>query len=77
MPKTVSSEVRRRLIERAGWRCEYCLLPDENGGYPHQIDHTLSRKHSGMRIPANPITVPAGKPILCVFGLMVTRCLRK
>jgi len=32
---------------RAGWRCEYCLLPEEHGGYPHHVDHIVSRKHGG------------------------------
>jgi len=41
-------EVSRRLvIERAGRRCEYCLIHEDSAGFPHQIDHVISRKHSG------------------------------
>jgi hypothetical protein len=41
-------EVSRRLvIERAGRRCEYCLIHEESAGFPHQIDHIVSRKHGG------------------------------
>ncbi len=41
-------EISRRLvIERAGRRCEYCLVHEDNAGYPHQIDHIISRKHGG------------------------------
>ena len=41
-------EVSRRLvIERAGHRCEYCLVHEDSAGFPHQIDHIISRKHGG------------------------------
>ena len=41
-------EVSRRLvIERAGRRCEYCLVHEDSAGFQHQIDHIISRKHGG------------------------------
>jgi hypothetical protein len=41
-------EVSRRLvIERAARRCEYCLAHKDSAGFPHQIDHIVSRKHGG------------------------------
>jgi hypothetical protein len=41
-------EVSRRLvIERAARRCEYCLVHEDSAGFPHQIDHIISRKHGG------------------------------
>ena len=42
------NEISRRLVvERADRRCEYCLLHEDAGGFPHQIDHIISRKHEG------------------------------
>jgi len=43
------SEVQRRLVaERANYRCEYCLLDEDDAYYPHQLDHIISRKHGGL-----------------------------
>src|SRR5690348_3130695 len=28
-------------------RCEYCLIHERDSGFPHQIDHVISRKHGG------------------------------
>jgi hypothetical protein len=30
-----------------GRRCEYCLAHEEGGGFPHQVDHFISRQHGG------------------------------
>jgi hypothetical protein len=38
---------RRLVIERARRRCEYCLVHEDSAGFPHQIDHIISRKHGG------------------------------
>ena len=35
------------MIERAHRRCEYCLVHEDSSGFPHQIDHIVSRKHGG------------------------------
>lgn len=40
--------MRRFVAERAGHRCEYCLLRDDDSYLPHQIDHIISRKHGGL-----------------------------
>jgi hypothetical protein len=45
--------VREFVIERAIGRCEYCLLHQTDAGFPHQIDHILSRKHGGSSHPDN------------------------
>ena len=47
MSKSISHDLRRRVGERAGWRCEYCLLSEADSGYPHHVDHIVSRKHGG------------------------------
>ena len=38
---------RRAVIERAARRCEYCLVHEDSAGFPHQVDHIISRKHGG------------------------------
>ena len=35
------------MARRAGHRCEYCLIQEEDVGFPHQVDHIISRKHGG------------------------------
>jgi len=43
----VSTTLRRQVIERAGNRCEYCLLPSEVAFFPHEVDHVVAEKHGG------------------------------
>jgi 5-methylcytosine-specific restriction endonuclease McrA len=43
----VDEASRRLVIERAARRCEYGQVPEESAGFPHQIDHIISRKHGG------------------------------
>lgn len=47
MAHEVDEAARRLVIERAGRRCEYCLVHEDSAGFPHQIDHIISRKHGG------------------------------
>ena len=47
MASDISDELRARVAERASRRCEYCLIHEEDTGFPHQVDHVLSRKHGG------------------------------
>jgi hypothetical protein len=44
---SVSGDIRRRVAQRAEWRCEYCLLSEDDSGFRHQIDHIVSKKHGG------------------------------
>ncbi len=47
-------ESLHQLIQtRAKGRCEYCLLHEADAGFPHQIDHVISRKHRGTTDPEN------------------------
>ncbi len=39
--------LRRQVIQRAGNRCEYCLLPAEVAFFPHEVDHIVAEKHGG------------------------------
>lgn len=38
---------------RAGHRCEYCLIHEQDAGFPHQVDHIVSRKHGGSSTADN------------------------
>ena len=38
---------RRQVIERAGNRCEYCLIRAEVAFFPHEVDHVVAEKHGG------------------------------
>lgn len=47
MAREIDEAARLVVIERARRRCEYCLVREDNAGFPHQIDHIVSRKHGG------------------------------
>lgn len=49
----VPVELRRLVRERAGGRCEYCLLPEADSLSMHQVDHVLARKHNGKTAVEN------------------------
>ncbi len=53
MTERIPAPVRARVAERAGGRCEYCLLHSEDAGFAHQLDHIVSRKHGGASSAAN------------------------
>ncbi len=43
----IPKALRREVIERAGKRCEYCLLPAEVAFFTHEADHVVAEKHGG------------------------------
>jgi len=43
----LSSELRAEVVRRANFRCEYCLLQEADGVFPHEVDHIISRQHGG------------------------------
>jgi hypothetical protein len=43
----VSQELRAQVAHRAGWRCEYCLIHEDDAAFAHEVDHVLSRQHGG------------------------------
>ncbi len=45
--------LRRLVSERAGYRCEYCLLPEEFSSFPHEPDHIIPLKHGGLTTADN------------------------
>ncbi len=44
---TVSKSIRRMLSERAGGRCEYCLIHEDISIKKHEPDHIIPKKHGG------------------------------
>jgi hypothetical protein len=49
MDAALEDLVRRR----AGFRCEYCLLPEELASTPFQIDHIIAQSHGGLTTADN------------------------
>ena len=41
------ADLRRRVIQRAANRCEYCLLHQDLAATAHQVDHVIAEKHRG------------------------------
>jgi len=48
-----SAELRGQVVERAGKRCEYCLIHEDDVVAAHQIDHVIAEKHGGATDPDN------------------------
>lgn len=42
-----SADLRRRVFARAGGRCEYCLIRQDDVASRHQPDHVIAEKHGG------------------------------
>lgn len=54
MSKTyISASLRRLVEERAGEKCEYCLISSEISFFPHEVDHIIAEKHEGKTIAEN------------------------
>lgn len=49
----IPAALRRLVVERAGSRCEYCLLPAEVAFFPHEVDHVIAEKHGGQTEAGN------------------------
>jgi hypothetical protein len=47
MRKGIPVKVKNQVALRAGFKCEYCLLPDKVSFYNFHIDHIRSLKHGG------------------------------
>lgn len=43
----MDAEVRDFVRQRAGNRCEYCLLPEESDEWPFHVEHVIARQHGG------------------------------
>jgi HNH endonuclease len=49
----MDAATREFVRERAGNRCEYCLLRQEQSGLSHHIEHIVARQHGGSDEPDN------------------------
>jgi hypothetical protein len=49
----IPAEMRRLVIRRAGRRCEYCLIHDDDTYLGCEVDHVVSEKHGGLTITDN------------------------
>ena len=47
MSSYISPEIRQIVASRANFVCEYCLIAEEDAYFRHQVEHIISRKHSG------------------------------
>jgi hypothetical protein len=48
MTSYVSAELRRHVEQRAGRRCEYCLIHEVDTYLGCQVDHIIAEKHGGL-----------------------------
>ena len=53
MAAPIPPDLRRLIAERAGYRCEYCLLPQAAALHRHEPDHIVPLQHGGVTDPAN------------------------
>jgi hypothetical protein len=53
MAETISPSLRRTVAKRANWQCEYCRIPEAELFAGCEVDHIISRKHSGLTDAAN------------------------
>ncbi len=45
--------LRREVAERAGFRCEYCRVHQDDRLFAHEIDHIIAEKHGGQTVNEN------------------------
>ncbi|MEA5553881.1 HNH endonuclease [Anabaena cylindrica UHCC 0172] len=50
---SISTELRKLVVNRASGRCEYCLLHQDYSIYTHEVDHIIAVKHGGETAPEN------------------------
>jgi hypothetical protein len=49
----ITGELRTEVARRAGFRCEYCLIHEEDAGFAHEVDHIIGRQHGGETAAEN------------------------
>jgi HNH endonuclease len=53
MSTSISKSLKKKIANRAHFRCEYCLLSELVSFYTFHIDHIKSTKHGGLSILLN------------------------
>jgi hypothetical protein len=51
--ESIPAGLRRLVRNRAGGRCEYCLIHEDDALLPHEPDHIVATKHRGATEEAN------------------------
>ena len=49
----IPSGLRQEVYDRAGGRCEYCLVPETAVLVSHEVDHIIAQKHGGLTESGN------------------------
>lgn len=49
----IPDSLRQLVIERAQYKCEYCLIDEQYSIYSHEIDHIIPEKHRGETTEIN------------------------
>jgi len=49
----MDAAVREYVRQRAGGRCEYCLLPEEADAWPFHLEHVIAKQHGGYDVESN------------------------
>jgi len=49
----VSRELRAHVARRAHFRCEYCLIHEDDAAFAHEVDHVISQQHGGKTTEDN------------------------
>ena len=47
MTSYISTSLRQLISDRAGGKCEYCLIHQDFSIYSHEVDHAVAVKHGG------------------------------
>jgi hypothetical protein len=50
---SIPVSLRQHVRERAGGKCEYCLLHQDVSIYSHEIDHIIALRHGGQTLADN------------------------
>jgi hypothetical protein len=53
MRSGIQDTLRKEVAKRAGFRCEYCCLPEPYALYPFEVDHIIAVKHGGNTLSEN------------------------
>ena len=49
----IPDTLRQEVAERAHYRCEYCLVHEQDSIYSHEVDHIIPEKHRGETVASN------------------------
>ncbi len=49
----IPEALRQTVAQRAVFRCEYCLIHEDDSIYAHEVDHIIAEKHRGDTVESN------------------------